>query len=151
MRVVAGQAVGFGKGLALVRLMQLRSLCIVAVQRTARGRLGQMESILCLPNLARLVRDVAGVAAHVECGVAAAFLPGHSCPACGNQAEIVFLVARGRLQQLILIVGIVRVVAFEAVANRGRVHCPFDRRGVFVGVAVEAESLYGDVVISLRG
>lgn len=56
-----------------------------------------------------------------------------------GQTEIVLLVARSQLQQLILVVGSMRIVARQAVANRRGVHFPLDLRGIFIGVAGQAQ------------
>ena len=91
--------------------------------------LGQVEIEFALAPFARLVRDVAGVAAHVERGVAAALFRNIRALGVAGEAEIVFLVARGRLQQLKLIVGGMRIVALQAIANGGRVDlCPLFAR-----------------------
>ncbi len=58
------------------------------------------------------------------------------------EAEILSLVARGRLQQLILVVALVRIMALDAVAHRRRMDRSLQRRGIFVRVAAQAERLW---------
>jgi hypothetical protein len=58
-----------------------------------------------------LVCDVAGVAAHVKRGVPAAFLRHIHSGFVAAQAEILLLVAGHWLQQLVLVIGSVRIVA----------------------------------------
>jgi hypothetical protein len=55
-----------------------------------------------------------------------------------GETQIIFLLARCRLQQLILVVGGVRIVARQAISNRRGMNVPFDLRGVFIAVAGEA-------------
>jgi len=56
-----------------------------------------------------------------------------------GQTKILLLLAGGRLPQLILVVGSMRIVASQTVANRRRMDLSLDLRGVFVAVAREAE------------
>lgn len=55
------------------------------------------------------------------------------------EAEIFLLAAGGRLEELILVVGGMRIVTGEAVAHRGRMDRSLDVRGGLVGMAGEAE------------
>ena len=105
----------------------------------APGGLGQVKIELGLPDLARLVRDVAGVAAHVERGVTAAFFGTFNPGLVAGQAEVCPSVARGRLEQLILVVRRVRIVALHAIAHRRSMNRALDIGSVLVGVAGEAE------------
>ncbi len=57
-----------------------------------------------LTDLAGLVRDVAGVAAHIERGMTAAFGGDVNALLVAAQAKILFLIAGRRLQQLILVI-----------------------------------------------
>ena len=104
MRVVTGQAIRRAEGLILMRLLQPSVLHVVAVQTKRRNRLGQMEPVVEGQLCAGLVRDMAGVAAHVERGVTASLLWNIHTLVVAGEAEIVFLVARHRLQQLELVV-----------------------------------------------
>jgi hypothetical protein len=56
-----------------------------------------------------------------------------------TEAEVFFFPAGSRLQELILVVAGVRIVAGEAVANRGRMHRPLDVGRFLVGVAGDAK------------
>lgn len=138
MRIVAGQAIRRSERLVLVRLLQIGALGIMAIQAERRRRFGQMEIELRLSNLARLVRRVASLAAHVEGGVAAAVLPQILRPNfMAGEAKIIFLVARRRLQQLKLVVRGMRVVALQAVAYRRWMHMAFNLRRVLIGMAAQ--------------
>lgn len=139
MRTVAGQAVSFGKGLSLVRLHQAGFLHIVTVDAQRGSVLGQVKIKFAFAPFPRLVHGVAGVATRVQRSVAAAPIRRIRPLRVASQAEIVFLIARGELQQLILVVGGVRIVAGQAIANRRRVHFTLDLGGIFIGVAGEAE------------
>ena len=139
VRIVAGQAIGLFERLVLVRLLQVGVLHIVAIDAQRGSVLGQMVIKLALAPLARLVRDVASVAAHVEGGVAASLLWNIRSLRVAAQAEIVFLIAGGWLQQLVLVVGSMRIVALHAIANGRWMNRPLISRGVFVGVAGEAQ------------
>ena len=109
--------------------------------QSAGHSLGQVLVELGLADFSDFVGDVAGIAAHVESGVAAAFL-GDIQPWLwqSRQRFCPFLTARC-LEQLILVVGLVRIVALDAIAYRRRMHGPFQRRGIFIGVTTEAERL----------
>jgi hypothetical protein len=99
-----------------------------------------MEIELGLSNLSGLMRDVASVAAHVERGVAAAVLPWIlRANVVAGEAEIVFLIARGGFQQLILVVGSMRIVAGQAVANRWRVHVAPDLGGILIVMTAQTD------------
>lgn len=74
VRIVTAHAVRSFEGLILVRLLQVSTLHIMAVDTERRGSFGQVIIELRLTYLAGFVRGVAGVAAHIESGVAAAFL-----------------------------------------------------------------------------
>ena len=74
MRIVALEAVGRGEGLVVVGLLQVCILGIVAIEAERRRGLGQMEAVFRGWLGAGFVGDVAGVAAHIERGVAASFL-----------------------------------------------------------------------------
>ena len=96
VRIVAGEAIGRGEGLSLVRLHQTGVLHIVTIDAQRGSVLGQVKIKFALAALARLVHRVAGVAAHVECGVAAALLRNIRSLRVAGEAEIVFLIARGQ-------------------------------------------------------
>ena len=104
MRVVTGQAIRRAEGLILMRLLQPSVLHVVAVQTKRRNRLGQMESIVEGQLCTGLVRDMAGVASHVERRVTASLLWNIHALVVAGEAEIVFLIAGHRLQQLELVV-----------------------------------------------
>ena len=93
VRIVAAHAIGRLEGLILVRLLQVGVLYVVAIEAKRRRRLGEMKVELGLADLPCLVRDVAGVAAHVEGGVAAAFLGNVHAGLVATQAKILFLIS----------------------------------------------------------
>src|SRR5437660_8189541 len=77
---------------------------------------------LTLVQGAGLMGCVAGLAAHVECGVTAAFLRYLRALRVAGQAEVVVLGGAGNgFAQLVLVFRSVRIVAGQAVADRGLV------------------------------
>jgi len=70
--IVASQAVGFFKGLVLMRLRQLRILGVVTIDAERRSILGQVFGKLAVGRITDFVGDVAGFAPHVEGSMAAA-------------------------------------------------------------------------------
>ena len=123
---MARHTIGRAEGLIPMSFLQARILRIMAIHTKRRGRLGQVEPVFLRRFGARLVGHVAGVAAHVERGMSAALL-GHVQPGLmATQAEVLLFPARRRLQQLILVIAGVRIMATEAVANRGGMHRPLD-------------------------
>src|SRR5450755_808261 len=139
MGIVTAHAVGLLKGLALVGFLQVGALYVMAIQAQRRRRLGEMEVELHLADLTRLVGGVAGIATHVESGVPAAFLGHIHADLVAAQAEILLLVSRFCLQELILIIRGVRIVTLQTVANRRRMNRTLEVGGIFVGVAGQAE------------
>src|SRR5580700_8789873 len=57
------------------------------------------------------------------------------------ETEILPLIAGGRLQQLILVVALMGIVALDAVAHCRRMYRALQRRGVFIRVAADAQRL----------
>ena len=141
VRIVALYAVGGGERLSLVRLDQVRRSRIVTVEAQRRARLGQVIIELLFALLANLVGDVAGVAAHIQRRVPAAFLGNVDALVMAGEAEVLCLVSRRRLQELILVVGLMRIMALQAIANRRGMNCPVKAGGVHIGVAGNAERL----------
>jgi len=139
VRVVAFGALGGSEGLALVRFLQVSIFGVVAVEAERRGGLGEMEAIFLGWLRTGFVGGVAGVAAHIERGVAAAFFRDIGAGLVALEAEIFLFAAGSRLEELIFVVRDVRVMAGEAVADRGRMNGAFDVRGGLVGMAGEAE------------
>jgi hypothetical protein len=136
---MASQAIRFFERLVVVRLLQIRTLGIVAVQTEGWRHLGQMEIKFGLSNLSGLMRDVAGVATHVEGCVSAALCRDIQAGLVAAQAEVLFLIARDWLQQLILVIGDVRVVALKTVSHCGGVNLTFYVGGIFVCVASKTQ------------
>ena len=139
VRIVARETIRRSEGLSLVSLDQTGIPGIVTIDAQRGSVLGQVKIEFALAPFPRLVHGVAGVAAHVQRGVAAAAIRYIRPLRVARQAEIVLLIARGQLAPLVLIVGGVRIVAGQAIANRRRVDFSLDLRGIFVGVASEAE------------
>ena len=74
-----------------MRLLQARVLDVVAIDAKRRSALGQMKIKLGLAGFSGLVGRVAGVASHVERGVAAAFFGDVQSLRVAVQAEILLL------------------------------------------------------------
>src|SRR5208282_2317261 len=98
VRIVALRTSSRSKGLPLVSLDEGCILDVVAINAKRGDGLRQVIVELLLALFANLVRRVAGVASHVESRVATAFLWNIRPLSVAGEAEIVFLVARGRLQ-----------------------------------------------------
>jgi len=140
VRIVALRAGGRRKRLPLVSLDEGGILDVVTVDTEGRNRLGQVIVEFLFPLFADLVRNVAGIATHVEGGVAAAFFRDVQTLVVTIEAQILALLSCRGFQQLILVFGYVRIVALEAIANGGSVYCALDVGGVLVGVAGKAEA-----------
>ena len=141
VRIMALNAIRSGKWLILVRLLQARVFGIVAIDAQRRSRFRQMKIKFRLAALARLVRHVAGLASHVEGCVPATFIWNVQPGVVAAQAEILFLATRGRLEQLILVVAGVRVVALHAIANCRAVNLALDVSRILVRMAGHAEAV----------
>src|SRR4051812_31205911 len=143
MRIVALHAVGGGERLSLVSLDQGRVFGVMAIQAERRRGLRQVVIELLLAAFTGLVGEVAGFAAHVEGSVAAALLGNVQSLGMAAEAEVLVLVAGGCLQQLELVVGLVRIMTLHAIANCGRMNLAFEVGGIVIGVAGQAERLRG--------
>lgn len=91
--IVTADAIRGLERLVLVRLLQVGTLDVMAIEAQSGRRFGEVIVELNFANLSGLVRDVAGVAAHVESGVAAAFGRDIEAGRVASKAEIFFLVA----------------------------------------------------------
>lgn len=100
-----------------------------------------MEIEFGFADLADFVRGVAGVAAHVQRGMAATFFCNVESLLMTIETEVLTLLSGGRLTQLVLVIALVRIVALDAIAHRWRMHGPFQGARVFFRVATEAERL----------
>jgi hypothetical protein len=98
-----------------------------------------MKTIFCRKFRARFVRNVAGLATHVERGVTAAFLRDVQSLGVAREAEIIFLFSRSRLEQLVLVRRDVRIMAGQTIPHRRRMNIALDLGGVFIAVARQAE------------
>jgi hypothetical protein len=137
--IVTAHAIGRFERLVLVRLLQVCALDVMTIYAESGRRLGEMKIEFGLADLPRFVRNVAGFAAHVEGGMAAAFLRHIQPGGMAAQAEVFFLIPQGRLQQLILIVRGVRIVTLHAVSNCRGMDRTFYVGGIFIGVAGETK------------
>ena len=139
VRIVALRTCGRGKRLSAMSLDQGLILDIVAIDAERGDGLGQVIVEFLFLLFADFVRHMAGLASHVEGGVPAAFFGDVHTLIVAIQTEVLALLSRRRFQQLILVVGSMRVVTFNAVAHCGRMDRSFERRRVLVGVAGETE------------
>src|ERR1039457_6313923 len=135
VRIVALHAIGGGERLPLLRLDQAGVLGIVAIEAQRRRRLGQVIIEFDLALLADLVSYVASLATHVQRRVTAALLRNVQSLLVAREAEVLVGPTRSWLQQLVLVVGSVRIVTLEAIANCRRMDRAFQVGGVLVGVA----------------
>ena len=139
VRIMAAQAVGGGERLTLMRLLKAGGLGIVTVQ--AKGGCGfrEMELVLGREIGAGFVGGVAGIAAHIERGVAAAFCRNIQALRVAVETEVLALFAASGLKQLIFVIGFVRVVALGAIADGRWMHMALDLGGILIGVAAETK------------
>src|SRR5579872_938593 len=131
-------------------LLQACILNIVAVKTQRRSALGQMKIKFGLAAVSSLMRDVAGVATHIERSMAASLLGHVQSLLVAIETKVLPVLSRFRLHHLILVVALVRVMALDAVAHRRRMHRPFNRGRILFRVATEAERLRsrGDELVS---
>lgn len=135
-----------------MRLLQIRVLGVVAVYTQGWDRLGEMKLVFRGGLWSGLMREMASVAAGVERRVAAAFVGHMKTYLVAPEAKILFLVAGGRFQQLILVGTTVRVVAAETVAHRRWMDRTFDITGLLIRVAGEAKTRgRGSDQLNVRG
>src|SRR6202795_260408 len=135
VRIVALNAVRAREGLVLMSLLQVPLLLVMAIQAERRRGLGQVKIEFRFTSLARLVGQMASLTAHVQRGVTTALFWNIQASLVAAQAEILFVGAGGCFQQLILVLGGMRIVALHAVANRGAVDHALDVGSILVGVA----------------
>ena len=139
MRIVARHAVGLGEGLPRVCLHQVFIVSIVAIETECRRRFRQMKCNLWIRLVARLVRDVAGIATQIESFVSASALGRIEAGLVTIEAKI--LVGRGAgrsLQQVVRFSRRMRVVAGKTIARRLIVNMAAGS-AFFVAVACEAK------------
>ncbi|HSR06470.1 MAG TPA: hypothetical protein VLM42_04920 [Bryobacteraceae bacterium] len=82
---------------------------------------------------------MAGFTAHIEGGMAAALFRNLQSDGVASQAKIFLLIAGSRFPQLLLVVRNMRVVALQAVTNRGAVNHARDLLCVFALMTGEAQ------------
>lgn len=99
-----------------------------------------MKSKFAVRTRSRFMIDVASVATRVESQMPAALFRHIDANAMASQTKIALLIAGGGLHQLIFVVGGVRVMALQAVANRWAVNDPLKLCSIFVRVAGEAQT-----------
>lgn len=80
-----------------------------------------MKLVLALVRRPNLVRAVAGIAPHVQCGMAAASLGNVDALIVAPEAEILVSVPRRRLHQQVLVGGNVGIVAGQTIPGYGSV------------------------------
>ena len=139
MRIVALQAIRRPERLSLMSLLQIGVFRVVTVDAQRRSRFRQMEPVLQCRLGARLVRHMAGLAAHVERRVPAAFFRNIHALVVASEAKIIFLLSRRGLQQLILIVRGVGIMTGQAVPYGRLMHMTLNLGRVFVLMARQAE------------
>ena len=97
MWVVTAQAICRTERLVLVRLLQVRVFRIVTIRAQRRRSLRQVESVFRGGFGPRLMRRMAGVAAHVERSMAAALGRDIHPLLMAAEAEVGFFISRRRL------------------------------------------------------
>ena len=105
VRIMTAQAIRCGERLSMVRLDKSCILRVMTVETECRSVLGQVEIKLALTALSGLVGHVAGIAAHVQRCVTAAFLRDIDSDFVASQTQVCILaVAAQGFMQLVLIV-----------------------------------------------
>ena len=115
----------------------------MAVEAERRRRLGEVIVEFRIAALAGFVDHVARLAAHVQRGMAAAFVGDVQSLGMAGETNILVFVPRGRLDQLIFVVGLMRIVTLDAVTNGRRMNLAFDVGSILVGMTGEAECTGG--------
>ena len=108
-------------------------LDIVAIDAERGDGLGQVIIEFLFLLFANFVRHMTGVAPHVESGVAAAFFGNVHALIVAIQTEVLALFSRRRFQQLILVIGSMRIMTFNAVTHCGWMNRSLQRGRVLVG------------------
>ena len=67
-----------------------------------------------------------------------------------RKTEVFFRLSRSRFQKLEFVVGLVRIVALDAVAHRRWMHRAFQVSGIFVSMTGDAERLRVAVISFIR-
>src|SRR5215472_750896 len=86
---------------------------------------------------------MAGIAACVEGYMPATLLGNADANLVTGEAKIVLLIAGLRFEQLVFVVRRVRIMAFQAVADRWAVHRTFDLRSVLIRMTGQAKTSWG--------
>ena len=139
VRVMALEAVDGGEGLILMGLLEAFVLGVVALDAQRGSGLGEVELVFLRGLGPCLVGDMAGFASHVENGMAASVLRNVDADVVAVKAEVLFGPAGGGLEEDVLVVGGVGVMAVQAVALSRRVYLALNVGGLFVCVAGDAE------------
>ena len=93
MWIVTTHAVCRREWLISMRFLQVYTLHIMAIDAKRRHRLGEVIIELGLADLTRLMCGMAGVAAHIESRMPAAFLGDVYTDSVATQAEVFFLIS----------------------------------------------------------
>lgn len=140
VRIMALHAVGLRERLVIVRFLELLVVGVVAVETKGGARLGQMKFVLLRGLRTGLMSEVTGIATHIECGVPAAFLRDMQAGLMALAAEVFFFAPGGGLEELILVLTGMRIVAVEAIANRRSMHRSLNVGGLLVCMAGNAQA-----------
>jgi len=142
VRIVALQTVGRREGLIVMRLLQALVFRVMTIQAQSRRALRQVKLVFYAEISTGFVADVTSVAPHVERGVPATFFVSIRSLVMAGEAQVLFFVARGGLQKLVLVVGRVGIVTDEAVTHGWLMNMPFDLGCILVRVAGQTESVW---------
>jgi len=137
--VMASQTIGFLERLVLVGLSQGVVFRVVAVEAQSWRRLRQVKLKFAIGSPSRFVVKVAAITTRIEGQMPAASFIHIDSDAMTSETKIALPVARRRLQQLILVVGSVRIVALQAIAKGRPVNDTLDSRRILVSMAFETQ------------
>jgi hypothetical protein len=141
MRAVALQAIRRSERLILMGRLQACILRVMALDAERRNFLLQMRRKLDLVAVPILMSDMAGLATHIEGGMTAATFWDVDADVVAAQAEVLIARrARHRLQKLVRIVGLMRIVALQAITDSRRMH-RLSSLNLLLIMAAQAESL----------
>ena len=88
MWIVTAHAIRGCERLVLVRFLQVSAFHIVAIHAKRRRSFGEMKVELDFADLSRFMRGMAGIAAHIQGGVPAAFRGNVFAGLVATQAQI---------------------------------------------------------------
>ena len=141
VRVVTLYAIRRSERLSLVRFLEVLGLYVVTIDAQLRSGLCQVIVELLLTALTNLVNVVASLTTHVERSVPAAVFRNIQSLSVAPQTEVLAFISGRRLEQLIFVVRLVRIMALDAIADRRRMYRTLELGSIHVRVTGNAQRL----------